>query len=127
MKKVLPQVLIGVVEKQEMKFGIPCSQLKDKIKDVKVYCTSESEAMALAVGVWLAGKKPIVYMQNSGLGGIVDIVSSLFKPYEIPLPKLVLSIRHSPKHHRFMGKITRKLLRLMSYDGEIEIVEEKMK
>jgi len=107
-----------------MKYGIPCSQLKDRIKDVEVYCTTESEAMALAIGAWFAGKKPVVYIQNSGLGDIVDIISSLFKAYDIPLPKLILSVRHKPKHHKFMGKITRKLLKLIEYDGEIEIVEE---
>jgi len=109
---------------KKMKYGVPCRKLTDKIKNVEVYCTSEGEAMALAVGTWFAGKEPIVYMQNSGLGNIVNIVTSLYKPYNIPLPKLMLSIRYNPKHHRFMGEITRKLLWLMKYDGEIEIVEE---
>ena len=107
----------------KLKFGIPCSSLKDKIKDVEVFCTSEEQAMALAVGVWFAGKKPIVYMQNSGLCRCVDVVLSLYKPYNIPLPKLILSIRHRPLHHYFVGKITKKLLELMEWES-VETIEE---
>lgn len=105
------------------KFGVPCSKLKEKIKDVDIPCTNESEAMAIAAGAWFAGKKAIVYLQNSGVGHIVDVVTSLYYPYGIPLPDLILSIRFSPEHHEFMGKITRDLLKLIEYDGELEINE----
>lgn len=107
----------------KLKFGVPCSKLKTFTEDVEINCTSEAEAMALACGAWFAGKKPVVYMQNSGLGHIVDIVTSLYKPYEIPLPKMVLSIRHKPYHHQFMGSISSKLLKLMEYD-DVEVIEQ---
>ena len=110
----------------KLKFGIPCSQLKDKIKDVEIQVTSEIEAMGLAAGCILAGEKCEVYMQNSGLLAIGDVVCSLYHPYEIPLPKLLLSIRHSPFHHSIAGKITRSFLDLINYDGEIEIVEQEV-
>ena len=105
-----------------MKLGIPCSKIKDRIKDAEIPCTSEAEAMAIAAGMILAGGKPEVYMQNSGLGHIVDIVTSLYKPYEIQLPDLLLSIRHKPFHHNFMGNITKDLLKLIDYKN-VEIVE----
>lgn len=107
----------------KLKFGVPCSQLKEFAGDAEIPCTSESEAMSLACGAWFAGKTPIVYMQNSGLGSIIDIVTSLYKPYEIPLPKLVLSLRHKPFHHSFTGKITKDLLKLLNYNN-VEIIEE---
>jgi len=106
-----------------VKFGVPGSLLKDHIKDADVPCTSESEAMALAVGAWFAGKTPVVYMQNSGLGDCVDIIASLYKPYGIPLPDLLLSRRCTPEHHRFMGDITMPLLKLLGYVN-VEIIEE---
>ena len=109
-----------------LKFGIPCSKIKDKIQDVEINCTSESEAMGIACGCTLAGKTPLIYMQNSGLGNIVDIVQSLYKTYDIKLPKMILSIRYKPHHHWRMGKITKDLLKLIDYDGEIEIVEESL-
>jgi len=108
----------------KIKFGVPCSKLKEYITDAEIPCTDEGEAMALAAGAWFAGKKPVVYMQNSGLGNIVDVVTSLYKPYNIPLPHLILSIRHSPKHHQFMGKITTDLLDMLEYKN-VEIVEQE--
>ena len=110
----------------KLKFGIPCSYIKDKIKDVEINCTSESEAMAIAAGTILAGcKAEMVYMQNSGLPQIIDIVCSLYHTYGIPLPKLLLSIRHKPAFHMMTGRITRDLLRLMNYNGEVEVIEEE--
>ena len=98
------------------KFGVPCSKFpKELLKDVNIYCTNEAEAMALAVGVILAGKEPEVYIQNSGLGHCVDIITSLYKPYRIQLPKLHLSLRKQPTHHKYMGKITIPLIKLLKY------------
>lgn len=96
--------------------GIPCSKLKDFTDGIDEYipCTKEDEAVALAAGAFLAGKKPLVFMQNSGLGNIVDIVTSLLKPYRIRVD-LLISVRKEPEHHRFMGKITGELMRLLEY------------
>ena len=105
------------------KYGIPCSCLKGRIEDVEVNCTSEEEAMALAAGAYLAGEEPTVYMQNSGLCRCLDIMLSLYKPYGIPLPKMILSVRHHPHHHYFAGQVTRSLLELVNYEN-VEIVEQ---
>jgi len=109
-----------------LKFGVPCSKLKDKIKDVDINCTSEAEAMALAAGCILAGKEPIVYMQNSGLGHIVDICTSLYLPCEIDYPKLILSKRIKPHHHSFIGRMTEEILAMLDYQN-FELVEEDEK
>ena len=102
-------------------FGVPYSGLGMKVGDVEVNCTSEEEAMALAAGTWLAGKEATVYMQNSGLCRCLDIALSLYRPYSIPLPKLLLDIRHEPYHHHFVGEVTGRLLRIMGWkDVEIE-------
>lgn len=93
------------------KFGVPCSTMKEIVKDVEVHCTDEGQSMALAAGATLMGKKPIVYSQNSGLGNMVDIITSLYKPYEIELPELHVGFRKAPAHHAFMGKKTEILLR----------------
>lgn len=106
-----------------MKLGIPCSKLKDRMKDIKISCTSEEEAMALAAGAWFAGEETEIYMQNSGLCRCLDIILSLYRPYAIPLPKLILSVRRTPYHHFFVGRVTRTLLMLIGYEN-VEIVEE---
>ncbi len=96
--------------------GIPCSRLKYFTTTIKDYipCTSENEAVALAVGAYLVGKKPLVFMQNSGLMNIIEILTSLLKPYNIEID-LLISLRHKPKQHAFCGKITRRLLKLLEY------------
>lgn len=96
--------------------GIPCSKLKELTDKIKNYipCTREDEAMSLAVGAYLAGKRPIVFLQNSGLGSIVDIITSLLKPYDIKID-LLISFRNKPQHHAFMGRITKRLLKLLEY------------
>ena len=107
----------------KLKFGLPCSKIKDKIGDVEINCTSEEEAMAIAAGCILAGEKPTVYMQNSGFARSLDILTSLYLPYNIPFPKMILSLRHKPYHHGFIGNMTHSLLRKLDYQN-IEIVEQ---
>ncbi len=96
--------------------GVPCSSLKTEIKNIKRYipCTREDEAMALAVGAYMVGKRPLVFLQNSGLGNIVDAVTSLLKPYGIEID-LLISHRMRPAHHAFIGRITVELLKLLEY------------
>ena len=106
------------------KFGVPCSKIKDRIKDVDIHCTNESEAMALACGAILAGKKPTVYMQNSGFSHCIDIITSLYKPYGIELPKLILSNRCHPEHHKYIHNITKKLLEMLEYEN-VEVIEQE--
>jgi len=104
--------------------GVPCSKLKGVTDKIKHYipCTREDEAVALAVGAYFAGKKPLVFLQNSGVGNIIDIITSLLIPYGIKID-LLISVRNKPHHHAFMGKITKKLLKLLEYKN-VELVEQ---
>jgi len=108
----------------KLKFGVPCSKIKNRIEDAEIPCSSEEEAMSIAAGVWLTGKKPVVYMQNSGLCRVLDHVLSLYHPYGLPLPKLILSIRHKPYHHFFCGKVTKNILNLLDWKN-VEIMEQE--
>lgn len=102
------------MKKYDFVVGVPCSGLKVFIKTIKTYipCTREDEAVALALGAYLVGKKPLVFLQNSGVGHIVDVTTSLLKPCGIAIDLLV-SLRTKPEHHAFMGAITVKLLKLL--------------
>lgn len=95
--------------------GVPFSGCDDYLPEKYIVATREDEAVAIAVGMWLAGKKPVVFMQNSGLGNCVDIITSLLKPYGIGI-ELLINERHEPEHHKLMGKITRPLLGLIGYN-----------
>lgn len=105
------------------RYGVPCSRLKDWLDGDEIPCTNETEVMAIAAGAWFTKHNPEVYMQNSGLGHIVDVVASLYKPYGIPLPHLTLSIRNKPAHHRYMALYTDELLDMMEYDNVTTIIQ----
>ena len=110
----------------KLKFGVPCSKIKDRIGDVDINCTCEEEAMAIAAGCILAGREPMVYMQNSGFCRCIDIITSLYKPYEIPLPELILSVRNKPEHHKYIGRMIYDLLYLLNYEN-VKMVEQNDK
>ncbi len=96
--------------------GVPFSGCEKEIGVPHVIATREDEAVGIAVGAYFAGKKPLVFMQNSGLGNCVDIITSLLKPYNINI-YLLIDNRKEPEHHYYMGRITENLLRLMEYDA----------
>ncbi|MGE3681410.1 MAG: thiamine pyrophosphate-binding protein [Bdellovibrionales bacterium] len=54
-----------------------------------VNATREEEAIGIACGAYLAGGKPIVVMQSSGLGNSLNALGSLVVPYQIPLVMFV--------------------------------------
>lgn len=104
--------------------GVPCSFLTPvinrAISDSRtryVGATSEGEAVAMAAGAWLAGRKTLVMMQNSGLGNAVNPLTSLNHPFRIPT-LLVATLRGQPgikdePQHELMGQITAGMLELM--------------
>jgi len=112
------------IKKYDFITGIPCSKLKGLTDSIEKYipCTREDESVAMAAGAYLVGKKPLVFMQNSGLGNCVDIIASLLKPYGIEID-MVVSRRTEPAHHMLMGNITGKLLNLVNYEAHVEVIE----
>lgn len=94
--------------------GVPCSMLGPLIDIIPdfVMATNETEAMGIALGSSLTGKIGVVLMQNSGLGNVVDAVTSFANPYKIPC-LMIISLRGLPgdaKHHEQMGRMTPKIL-----------------
>ena len=107
--------------------GVPDSQLKALCNylmatygiDPKhhVIAANEGNCTALAAGYHLAtGKVPVVYMQNSGEGNIINPVASLLndKVYAIPVI-FVIGWRgepgiHDEPQHIYQGEVTVKLL-----------------
>jgi phosphonopyruvate decarboxylase len=104
--------------------GVPCSFLTPLINRVisdprarYVGAASEGEAVAIAAGAWLAGRKPVVLCQNSGLGNTVNPLTSLNEPFHIPT-LLITTWRGQPgladePQHELMGEITHELIETM--------------
>lgn len=107
--------------------GVPDSQLRalcDYLMDRygidpehHVIGANEGNCVALAAGYHLAtGKVPVVYMQNSGEGNIINPVASLLndKVYQIPMV-FIIGWRgepgiHDEPQHIYQGEVTLKLL-----------------
>ncbi len=107
--------------------GVPDSQLKALCNclmntygiDPKhhVIAANEGNCTALAAGYHLAtGRVPVVYMQNSGEGNIINPVASLLndRVYAIPI-MFVIGWRgepgvHDEPQHIYQGEVTLKLL-----------------
>ena len=102
--------------------GVPDSALKTFAEELNglpaerhVVATWEAEAVAIAAGAYLAGRKPCVYMQNAGLGHAINPLTSLCIPYEIDV-LLVIGHRHTLPQHRVMGEVDERLLALIGWD-----------
>ncbi len=126
--------------------GVPDSQLKALCNylmytygiDGKhhVIAANEGNCAALAAGYHLAtGKTPVVYMQNSGEGNIINPVASLLneKVYAIPMI-FVIGWRgepgvHDEPQHIYQGEVTLRLLDDMdirSYVVDGDTTEDKL-
>jgi phosphonopyruvate decarboxylase len=104
--------------------GVPCSYLTPLINRVAsdsivgyLPATQEGEAVAVAAGCWLAGVGACVIAQNSGLGNMLNPLTSLNYPSRIPVP-LIVTWRGKPgqpdePQHELMGAITPELLGLI--------------
>ena len=131
--------------------GVPDSQLKDLCNYLihtygingkhHIIAANEGNCTAVAAGYHLAtGKVPVVYMQNSGEGNIINPVASLCneKVYGIPVIFVIgwrgePGVRDEPQHI-YQGEITIKLLDDMGIanyvigkDTKDEEIEAKMK
>jgi phosphonopyruvate decarboxylase len=104
--------------------GVPCSFLTPFINRAissnmtdYVGAASEGEAIAIAAGAWLAGRKTVVMCQNSGLGNCINPLTSLNFPFRIPT-LLITTWRGQPgiadePQHELMSQITQSMMELV--------------
>ncbi len=137
---------LDFLKEYEFFAGVPDSQLKPLcnylmatygIGEHHVIAANEGNCVALAAGYHLAtGKVPVVYMQNSGIGNIINPVASLMndKVYGIPCIFFVgwrgePGIHDEPQHI-YQGEVTVKLLEDMDIRTFIiskDTTEDKVK
>lgn len=119
--------------------GVPDSLLKNLCAYItdhadashNIIAANEGGAMGLAAGHYLATSQiPVVYMQNSGEGNIINPLASLTDPdvYNIPV-LLVIGWRgkpgvHDEPQHVKQGKVTTGLLNVMGIDYTVLSKEE---
>lgn len=127
--------------------GVPDSQLKalcDYLVDTygksskHIIAANEGNAVGLAAGYYLStGKIPVIYMQNSGIGNIINPVASLTSKDVYGIPCIfIIGWRgepgvHDEPQHVFQGRATLQLLKdmeieafILSKETTLEEIEE---
>ncbi len=84
--------LIAVLKKNSVDFtaSLPCEKIKTLLEMVggsfpHVPLTREEEGVGICAGAALAGKRPALFVQSSGLGNMINALLSLTQFYELPL------------------------------------------
>jgi sulfopyruvate decarboxylase subunit alpha len=106
--------------------GVPCSLLTGvmRLLDAEprygyLSAVREDAAIGAAAGAYLGGGRPVVFMQNSGLGVSINALASLSLLYELPV-LLVISWRgeggRDAPEHLLMGQVTDRLLDTLGID-----------
>jgi phosphonopyruvate decarboxylase len=97
---VRPTDFLQVLKENDLQplIGVPCSVLAPLINYAldnpeEIEClnpVNEAHALGLACGVYMgSGKIPVVFLQNSGLGNLVNPLTSLSQTYRLPAFLLV--------------------------------------
>jgi phosphonopyruvate decarboxylase len=116
--------------------GVPCSLLKGLVSLLDhdesahyISATREDSALGMAAGAYLGGKRPMVLMQNSGLGVSVNALASLHTMYDLPA-LLVISWRgeggNDAPEHLLMGEIMLPILDLMHIPHRVVVKDAPM-
>lgn len=133
---ISPKFFIDSLSDRQIDFfsGVPDSLLKNICayiadnKDAKhnIITANEGAAVGLAVGHYLATREiPVVYMQNSGEGNIINPLASLTdkEVYNIPILLLIgwrgePGVHDEPQHVK-QGKVTIPLLDVMGIKNTV--------
>ena len=128
-----PDNFIKAIKNNKLNFitGVPDSLLKNLTNRINnnfkkhIISTNEGSAVSFAIGHYLSSKKPgIVYLQNSGLGNIINPITSLAHPKVYGIPMILIigwrgeikgtkQVLDEPQHKK-QGEITIKQLRLLN-------------
>lgn len=134
-KSIGIQTIVGVPDSALQPF---CNYLNAGAHEFHHFVpANEGAAVGIAIGDYLStGKPACVYMQNSGIGNIVNPVTSLANEavYDIPM-LFVVGWRGEPgkqdePQHCFMGKITRDILNVLQIPNAVlsaDTPEEEIK
>ncbi len=117
--------------------GLPCGELREFIEKcyltpevLHIQCTNERESIGVVAGAWLAGKQPLLYMQNSGLFLASNDITSILIASGMPIP-MVVSWRGTPgetaTQHLVNGKATVPLLKAIGLPFVEESTPDNLK
>jgi phosphonopyruvate decarboxylase len=131
-----PEFFFRVLKKKRINFfsGVPdsllkniCAYITDNTTDKDhIIAANEGNALSLGIGYHLATNElPLVYMQNSGLGNIINPLLSLADTDVYAIPMLLMigwrgepNVKDEPQHKK-QGRVTLDLLESMGIKYQI--------
>ena len=107
--------------------GVPDSTMKyiidEGLKKNKILITTrEEEAIGIASGISMSGKKSLVFMQNAGFANSLSTITSLVQLYEIPMILLIGwrgYLKNDAPEHGKIGEIQPSILKLIGLKSKI--------
>jgi len=139
---IRPEFFIGKLRENGIDFfaGVPdsllkniCAYITDSLpREQNIIAANEGGAMGIAAGYHLAtGRIPVVYMQNSGEGNIINPLASLTDKEVYNIPVLLLigwrgrpGVHDEPQHVK-QGKVTTGLLNTMGINYTVLSKDEE--
>lgn len=133
---ISPKFFVETLEGHGINFyaGVPdsllkqiCAYITDTLpREHNIIAANEGGAMGIAAGYHIAtGKIPVVYMQNSGEGNIINPLASLTDREVYNIPVLLLigwrgrpGVHDEPQHIK-QGKVTTGLLNVMGINYSV--------
>ena len=89
------QKVVGILKNNRIDFAatLPCDRIKALLplveKNIKtVSLTREENGIGICAGVYIGGGRPVMVIQSTGLGNMINALLSLNLTYNIPLPIL---------------------------------------
>lgn len=140
---IRPSFFIETLQAQGVDFyaGVPdsllkniCAYITDTLpREQNIIAANEGGAMGIAAGYHLAtGRIPVVYMQNSGEGNIINPLASLTDKEVYNIPVLLLigwrgrpGVHDEPQHVK-QGKVTTGLLNTMGINYTVLSKDEEL-
>lgn len=128
---ILAKEFIDYLKKKEHVFlsGVPCSILETILRNILddseiiyIPAVRENVALGIASGAYLSGKKSAILIQNSGLGNIVNSLTSFNLIYKIPVLMFItwrgFEGKDAPEHV-IMGEKTVPMLDMLGIPNRV--------
>ncbi len=141
---ISPEFFFNICKKEGIDFfsGVPdsllkniCSYIADNtLPENHIIAANEGNALAIGIGYHLSTSEvPLIYLQNSGLGNVINPLLSLADQdvYSIPLLLMIgwrgeIGIKDEPQHKK-QGRVTTSLLEAMEIPYEVLTADSGIK
>ncbi|MEN8263675.1 MAG: sulfopyruvate decarboxylase subunit beta [Nitrospirota bacterium] len=135
--------LINILKAGRVDFvsSLPCDRIKFLLERIKkeffhIPLTREEEGVGISAGIALAGKRPAMFVQSSGIGNMINALLSLTGFYELPLAIFVSQrgiYKEGIAAQNPMGQRLPEILKgagiscsIISRENDISLIEDKL-